>query len=118
MDNLELSHQIEKETKRKRFDDVPEEEQIERFTAVQSLFLDKDELINKQAKGKDIKEEDINRSNYLDFFENIYKYTDKFKSEGLDSKQVAKIFEQASAGNKIIKKSLRFFLESKKCRVI
>ncbi len=110
----EMSGCLENETKRKRFDDVPREEQIERFIAVQSFFLDKDELINKKIKGKDINEEDINRANYLNFFENINKYTDRFKAEGLDSKQVAKVFQEALAGNKIIKRSLEYFLEVKK----
>lgn len=114
MRNPEMSGYLENETKRKRFDDVSQEEQIERFIAVQSLFLDKDELKNKKRKGKDINEEDINRSNYLDFFENIYKYSDKFKAEGLDSKQVAKVFQEALGGNKIIKRSLGYFLEVKK----
>lgn len=114
MENLELSHQLDNETKRRRFDEVSEKEKIERFSAVQSLFADKNGLVARRSKGEDVNEEDINRSNYLDFFENVYKYTDEFKMDNFNKKQVAELFEQALTGNKIIKKSLKFFLESKK----
>lgn len=107
MENPEMQKAPEK--RRKRFDDVPEEDKIERFGALQSLFAEKNNLIAKGAK-----EEDINRSNYFNFFENVYKYTNEFKMGNCNQREVAEFFRQALSGNKIIKESLKFFLESKK----
>ncbi|MBI4692012.1 MAG: hypothetical protein HY773_01010 [Candidatus Terrybacteria bacterium] len=93
------------EKERKKFDEASEQEQIERFLNLKSLFADKDRLENKK---------DINRANYFDFFNNVYKYTDKFKIEGMNDKQTAEMLEKARAGNKIIDDALDFFLEVKK----
>lgn len=109
IDNPEMQKYLENESRRKRFDEVSEEEKIERFVALQSLFVDKNSLINKSAK-----EEDINKANYFDFFKNVYKYTDEFKIDNCNKQQVADFFKQALSGNKLIKESLKFFFGVKK----
>jgi len=105
MDNLDMNKYLESEAKRRRFDEVSDEEQIERFLSLRSLFANKEELT---------KEEDIERANYFDFFENINNATGLYKVEGLNSVEVKNFLIREQKGNRIIKKALDYYLEVRK----
>lgn len=97
-----------KAEKIKNFDELSDKEQAERFRNLKVLFVDEEkryELKNQNDK---------DRSNYIDFIENIYKYPEKFDIGSKDGAEKSKIFDQAVSGNKIIKKALDFFLAVKK----
>lgn len=95
-----------KQEKRQSFDEVSEAEKIERFKNLKLLFSGKD----KQEHGS----EEAKRANYMDFFENMYKYPDRFKMEGKSTEDISKTFNMALGGNKIIKNSLDFYLAVRK----
>lgn len=95
-----------KTEKIKSFDELSKEEQIARFKNLKVLFADKD----KDGLNQDEK----SRANYMDFFENVYKYLDKFEIPGADESKKQRIFETARAGNAIIKQALEFFLAVQK----
>lgn len=88
------SMQVQKE--RKNFSEASMEEQIERFKILKNLVS--------------------NESVYFDFLENIYKYSDKFKIDGMTPEQVADAFEEARGGNIIIKSAISSFLEIMKAK--
>lgn len=65
---------------RKKFMEADEAEQIERFRNLKSLY--------EETKGVDPE-----REKFSNFYDNVHKYTDKFKLEGMDEKQVAQVTE-------------------------
>lgn len=89
-----LSAQPEAES-RKDFTEVGMQEQAERFKHIATLYRE-----DPQVPGS---------GQYSDFWDNVYKYPDRFKIEGYNSEQVEKTLSQAAHASEIIKESLRFF---------
>ncbi len=90
-----------KQEKRKSFDEVSETEKTERLENLKSLFADMYKL--------DYGSEEFKRGNYMNFFENVYKYPDRFKMEGKTIEDISKFFNTALGGNRIMKNSLDFY---------
>ena len=98
----------EDEQYRVKFEMAPEQEQIDRFSAIKSLYVDRSNGQNKDDK---------KRADYFQFIQNSYKYAEKYPLtvDGVvaTEKQKREIFSEAISGNEIIFSALNYFQAAK-----
>jgi len=92
---------VPQEAPRVQLHEAGDSEQLERFKDIKSLYA--------EVEGRD-----PDRSQFIDFYQNAYKYLDTFNVQGSSGEKLRPVFNQALAGNDILKLALEVYQEDKK----